>query len=304
MLAVIVQFPIWPKRVFSFPVLVRLYLNKKSAAKWKTPYRTPGELALQMLHLLCKSHKTRRFHAIADSAYGGQKVLLNLPVNCDLTSGLHLDARLYEAPPTEYTCRPGRPRIRGRRLPSPEQMLQGDRRRVKMNLYGRKLNQELAETTAYLYHAPDRPVKIVAVKPLQPGCRQRAFYSTCQEAKARQVLAWYAQRWSLEVTFHDTKQDLGFEDTPGWTRRAVERTAPLALLLYSLIVLWYVHYAASRNDFTRLPWNHSKQLPSFRDMLLALRRESLDEGIFTVAPQPMPLIKLKKTLQYLVEIAM
>ena len=45
---------------------------------------------------------------------------------------------------------------------------------------------------------------------------------------------------AIEVAFHDSKQSLGFEEPQSWTRRAVERTAPVAMLLYSLIVLWFV----------------------------------------------------------------
>jgi hypothetical protein len=301
-LAMIVEFPLWPQRVFSFPILVRLYLNKKAAAKWRVPYRTHGELGLQMISLICKQRKDRRFHVIADSAYGGHKLLAQLPDNCDLTTGLHLKARLHEAPPPR-TGRAGRPRKRGHRLPTPEQMLAQGTRRLKMNLYGRRQDVEVAQTVAYLYETPQRPVCVVAVEPLQSGCRRRAFYSTCHQATARQVLAWYAQRWSLEVTFHDVKQHLGFEDPPGWTRRAVERTAPMAMLLYTFTVLWYVEYAAHRHPLVALPWYRSKSQPSFSDMLLALRCESLEETIFTHAAEPLPPSKIKKTLEFLLQLA-
>ena len=43
--------------------------------------------------------KTGVFHVVGDSAYGGQSVLAHLPENCDLTSRLDLDARLYDPPP-------------------------------------------------------------------------------------------------------------------------------------------------------------------------------------------------------------
>ena len=230
-------------------------------------------------------------------------MLLKLPDNCDLTSSIRMDAQLHDAPPTEYTCRPGRPRIRGYRLPSPKQMLEKETRRLNMNLYGRRQNLDLAETKAYLHDVPNRPLKIVAVQPLQAGCKPRAFYSTCHEATAEQVLGWYAQRWSLEVTFHDAKQYLGFEDPPGWTRRAVERTAPMAMILYSLIVLWYVQYAAHRKDWPRLPWYRSKQTASFGDMLSALRRESLKEAFLRLPDEPIPLSKYKETLRFLVDLA-
>ncbi len=104
-------------------------------------------------------------------------------------------------------------------------------------------------------------------------------------ATAEQVLTWYASRWSVEVTFHESKQHLGFEEPQGWTRRAVERTAPMAMLLYSLIVCWYCR--VGHHDYCPLPrpWYTSKPHESFADMLGTLRRRSLRESISAWAPQ-------------------
>jgi hypothetical protein len=301
-LAVVVQFSNWPKRVFSLPILFRLYLNKKSARKSKVAYRTRPELALEMLSLVCKHRKNRHFHLVADSAYGGQHVLKRLPRNCDLTSGLKLKARLYEAPPPRRIGERGRPRVRGAKLPSPQQMLDASTQRLSMNLYGRKNDVEVASTKGYLFSTPNRLLAVVAVEPLRQGCRRRAFYSTCHDASAEQILTWYAQRWSLEVTFHDSKQHLGFEDPPGWSRRAVERTAPMAMLLYSFTLIWYVEEGRRHDQVTLLPWYRTKSEPSFRDMLLTLLRESLKQE-FLIHPHTSPNSKISKTLQYLLEIA-
>jgi hypothetical protein len=100
------------------PILFRLYLNKKSAAKHRRVYRTRPELALEMLRVLCGHRKNRRFHVIADSAYGGWEMVARLPPNCDLTSRLALNARLHEAL-VPAAGRPGRPRVRGIRMPTP-----------------------------------------------------------------------------------------------------------------------------------------------------------------------------------------
>lgn len=302
-LAVIISFPKWPHRVFSLPILFRLYLPTKEASKAKLVYRTHTELALQMLWLLCKRHKTRRFHVVADSAYGRKTLLKHLPANCDLTAGLHLDARLHQPAPPRDPHRRGRPRARGARLPSPERMLQQEKRRLQMNLYGRKGELEIAEAQACLYAVPKRLVKIVVVEPLHNGCRRRAFYSTCSNATAEQVLRWYAQRWSLEVTFHDTKQYLGFEDPRGWTRHAVERTSPMAMLLYSFIVLWYAEEGSRRDHIATFPWYRSKSEASFRDMLLELRRQSLEEVIFVPCQKHLPNSKIRASLRYLLQIA-
>ena len=97
-LAVRVQVPCCPGRFFSLPVLFRLYLNQKTAARWRLCYRTRPELAVELLQCLCSHFPQQRFHAYADSSYAGQSVLAHLPPNCDMTSRLPLDARLYEPP--------------------------------------------------------------------------------------------------------------------------------------------------------------------------------------------------------------
>ena len=102
-LGVIVELPFRRGHYFSLPILFRLYVNKKTAAKKRLRYRTRPELAVEMLALLCKHYENRRFHVVADSAYGGQSVLRQLPDNCDLTSRLDLDARLYDPPPIRKT---------------------------------------------------------------------------------------------------------------------------------------------------------------------------------------------------------
>jgi hypothetical protein len=278
-LGVIVQLPFCPQRSFCLPILFRLYISKQTIAKRGGRYRTRPELAVEMLTLLCKAHEDRRFHAVADSAYGGQSVLLNLPANCDLTSRLDLDARLYEAAPGRQPGTNGRPRRRGRRLPSPRQMLQARGQRITLKIYGRRDRSRVVDREAYLYAMPERPVRVVAVEPLTGGRTIQAFYSTRPHCTAKDVLTWYARRWSIEEAFQNSKGHLGFEEPQGWSRRAVERTAPTAMLLYSLIVVWF---ATEGHRFYRpiwRPWYCSKARASFADMLATLRRESIREQV-------------------------
>ena len=65
------------------------------------------------------------------------------------------------------------------------------------------------------------------------------FYCTKLDWKPRQILATYAYRWSIECTFENSKQFLGLQDPANRLPKAVERTAPLALLLYTLVVVWF-----------------------------------------------------------------
>lgn len=295
-LGVIVRLPFRPDHCFCLPILFRLYISKQTVAKKGGVYRTRPELAVEMLDVLCNRWKSRGFHVIADSAYGGKSVLCRLPGNCDLTSRLALDARLHDAPPERHPGTNGRPRKRGRRVHTPRQMLKGRVQRVTLNLYGRRDRSRLADTVARAYAAPDRPLRIVAVEPLTGGRTTQAFYSTAHEATAEQVLTAYAMRWSIEETFHGAKGCLGFEEPQGWTKRAVERTAPTAMLLYSLIVLWFASHGHQCYRAPDRPWYRHKAGICFADMLRSLRAESVRAHVLSIPTQGRGHRKLIKSL--------
>lgn len=303
-LGVLVRFPLWPERWFCLPILFRLYLNQSAAGRHRRVYRTRPELALEMLGLVCRARNSRRFHVVADSAYGGQSVLANLPENCELTSRLLLKARLYAPPPERVPGQTGRPRKRGERLPSPAEMLTTRCRRLSLAIYGRKDRVRLACARACVHAVPDRLLKVVAVEPLSGGRTQQAFYSTCTEASAPEILTWYAARWSLEVAFHEAKGHLGFEEPQNWTRRAVERTAPVALLLYSLVVLWFVCDGHRSYQPPRRPWYETKRHASFADMLATLKSQSLREQVLLTPLTERGRRKLLTTLENTVSLAM
>src|SRR5262249_3848746 len=142
-------------------------------------------------------------------------------------------------PPESQGPKRGRPRRRGPRLPTPMQMLAQRAQHTTLHLYGRHDRVRLSTQVARWDSVPARPLRIVAVQPLCGGRKTQAFYSTCPNAAPKAVLAQYAERWSIEEMNRAAKTHLGMEQPQGWTQRAVLRTAPMALLLYSLIVLWF-----------------------------------------------------------------
>ena len=301
-LGVLVQFPLWKDRVFCLPILFRLYLNKQAAQRARRAQPSRPELAVQMLQVLSNHRKHRQFHVIADSAYGGQSVLCHLPANCDLTSRLVLDARLHSLPPARRAGTQGRPRKRGERLPTPEQMLSERAARLTLNLYGRRDRVRMADTTACVYAASNRLLRVVAVEPMTGGRPRQAFYSTHHMASALEVLTWYAWRWSIEVAFHESKTHLGFEEPQSWTRRAVERTAPVAMLLYSLIVKWFAEEGHRDYRPASTTW-YIKPRASFGDMLATLRRLSIRERTIEWRLQGPGSQKLQQTLENMLALA-
>jgi hypothetical protein len=274
-LAVLVELPCCPGHIFSLPILFRLYLNHDAAARARRVHRARTELAVELLEVLCGAHPELHFHLVADTTYGGESVLGHLPANCDLTSRLPMNARLYAAPPPREPGARGRPRKRGAKMPTPVQMLRQRGRRVTHAVYGCKQKARVVDAVARWYNVPERPLKILAVQPLRGGRPDQAFYSTRIEDTADQVIVGYAGRWSIEETNRGDKGDLGFEEPQGWSRLAVLRTAPIAMLLYSLTVLWFARVGHTLYRPLVRPWYRHKTQPSFADMLRTLRRESL-----------------------------
>ncbi|MFD4761414.1 hypothetical protein ACFWOJ_21805 [Streptomyces sp. NPDC058439] len=66
-----------------------------------------------------------------------------------------------------------------------------------------------------------------------------ALISTDLTASAGQLVARYAARWSIEVTFGEARGVLGVGQAHRRTRRAVARGVPFGLYCYTITVIWY-----------------------------------------------------------------
>ena len=88
-----------------------------------------------------------------------------------------------------------------------------------------------------------------------------------------QILTWYAMRWAVETTFQEARRHLGFETQRQWSDRAIHRTTPLLLGLFSLVTLWAANLAARTGELAVLgaAW-YRKSDPTFADCLAAVRR--------------------------------
>ena len=128
-----------------------------------------------------------------------------------------------------------------------------------------------------------RRIKIIVVRDPRGVNKDEAFYSTNTDASASAILQSYAQRWCVEVAFENAKSHFGFEDPQNRTAKAVERTAPLGALLYSLVILWFNACGHKKCRFPNRPWYERKSTASFQDMVDTLRVESLRQH-FRVIP--------------------
>ena len=228
---------------------------------------------------------------------------MRTPENCGLTSRLLPTARLYAPAPAPKKGRMGRPRKRGDRLPSPATMLEGRCHRVTLDIYGRSQKARVTDCVARVYAAPNIPLRVVATEAIGGGRGVEVFYSTCVDATPEQVIGQYASRWSIEVAYRDVKQDLGFEQPQGWCRKTVERTAPLAMLIYSLVIIWFAREGHRHWQPADHAWYATKRDPSFADMLAELKRRSVRRYILSLPLDTLGPRKLFRILENTVNLA-
>lgn len=307
-LCVVLESRHFPGHHLSLPVLCRLYLNKTSAQKWNRVYRKKSELMLDLLQVLgqhCRG-TGKTLHLLGDSAFTAPDLLSRMPASMQVTGRVLASARLHEPAAPRLPGQTGRPRVRGERLPTPQEMLQRKGlQRLTLKLFtGRAYRVRVATQVCRFFKAPDRDVLVIAVEHLRGGRGTEVFYTTDIHADVETVLRRYSWRWSIEMTFHDTKQHLGIEEPQNRTCPAARHTAPTAFLLYSLIVWW--HEQVREHPAPALLNWRGKSHPSFADMLCALRAESLQNispESFSTPPLPPDVHKLIQHLTKLFQLA-
>ena len=279
----IVEFPFAPGVYWCLPFAFRLYISRKRARsqRWtcgRRVHRTRPELAVEIIRMVAEWFPDRAFHVFGDSAYGGGSVLKELPENFHLTSRMVLDACLYDDP--KATKGRGRPRKKGKRLPTPAQIAKSSAKKWKtrkIRMYGKKRTVKIKQHTGRWKRGAYRRVKITIVRDPSGKSNDQAFYTTDLGLRSEETLTGYAMRWCIEVAFQNAKSHFGFEDPQNRTRRAVERTAPMGMTLYSLVVVWFANVGHKHCKFPNRPWYTKKSTASFVDMLATIKRESLRE---------------------------
>jgi hypothetical protein len=314
-LALLLRLPRWaPTKVFALSLGFRLYKNRQGLTKGKKKskpadkgqgcndarpkkcrrpadpnHRTRPELLVELLSLFASWFPERDIVVTADSAYGGKSVLQKLPANVHLISHAHPKAALYAPAPLPLPHQKGRKRKKGERLPGMAEWAEDAKRpweSLTFDQFGLHARLQVKVMEALYYKAgKDRLLKLVLTRDATGKRPDALFYCTQLGWDARTILSTYAGRWALEVTFESSKQFLGLEDAANRLPKAVQRTAPMALVLHSLVVLWFERGGWELLSFPERPWYQTKKEPSFADMLTALRRQSWLEKLGQLVSQ-------------------
>jgi len=303
-LSLLVKCPFWaPTKVWALPIAFRLYKNRQGNRKGKRrrkapaadpQHRTRPELAVELIQLVASWFPDRELIVTGDSAYGGKSVLRHLPQNVHLISHVAPNGVLYEPAPKPRAGQRGGRRKKGKRLPGMKEWAaaQSQWSKLSFNQFGLHATLQVKVRQALYYTAGgERLLTIILTRDTLGQRPDQMFYCTKLDWKALLVLSTYAGRWSSEVTHQNSKQLMGFQDPANRTRQAVMRTAPMAMILYSLIILWFHNTGHHRLSFPIRPWYPKKAEPSFADMLTTLRRRSWHEKLRGGSKKTAPLRK-------------
>jgi hypothetical protein len=116
-----------------------------------------------------------------------------------------------------------------------------DFQKLTLDWYGEgERTLEICTGTALWYRYGYDPLPIRWVLTRDPlGKRPpKAIFSTDPTQTAEQIISDFMKRWSLEVTFEESRAHLGIETQRQWSDRAIERATPLLFGLSSLVALF------------------------------------------------------------------
>ena len=221
-LGVLVDLPFISHRALCLPVLARL---------WR-PGHTPGrlDLAVELVTLVCQQLGDRRVDLVCDGAYAG-KALRQLPRQVTVTTRLRADAALYQLPSPRRPHQRGRPPSKGARLPDLHHLaglVATPFTLHQATLYGKPRTLAVAHFTCLWPSVfATRPVHVVLIRaPAAPDSFELALVSTDLDATAVQLVERYVDRWPVEVSFREARQDAGVGQARNRTPLAVGRTVP------------------------------------------------------------------------------
>jgi uncharacterized protein YerC len=287
-LAILVQFP-FATRPWGLPVLVALYRSEEWNKNHGRRHKTPCELMRQMLAVLLRWFPERCFRFTADGNFATHELATFAQRHrrrLALISKFYADANLYAPPPAPRSGKKsvGRPRVKGAKLPKPEEVVATQRRQQQLNVawYGGGRRDISVVTAMGHWYKAGRglvPVRWVYVRDRTGTHRDEYFFTTDLELTAQEIVESYTGRWNIETTFQEMRSYLKLEKTRGWTQKTVRRTAPCLFGLYAVIALWYAELPA-RWRKQQLITYVGKNNVTFSDAITAVRRWLWDEWVF------------------------
>ena len=279
-LAIQVQLP-GLSRPWALPVLCALYRSAEDNKRLGRRHKTPSELMRQLLCVILRWFPQRQFAFVGDGGYGTHALarFVARQPRLTLVSKFYKDANLYNLPPRRRPGANGRPRLKGRKRPSPQEVVAKTKRRqpLRLSWYGGGTRRvAVVSGTAQWYKGGEGLVAIrwVFVEDLSGTHRDEYFFTTDVSLTPKQIVEAYTGRWAIEVMFAEVREHLGLESTRGWTAQTILRAEPCLFGLYTLVALWFADLPKSANGTPNLAWvARAKPAITFSDAIALVRQQ-------------------------------
>jgi hypothetical protein len=304
-LMLLVRIP-WAARIWALPVLTALAPSTRYDAARGRRHKTLTDWARQLLLVVRRWWPERAIVAVADSTYAALEFLAacrawRAPVT--VVTRLRLDAALYDPAPPRRPGQTGRPRRKGARQPTLAAVA-ADPSTTWTTLtvahwYGTgERAVEVASATAVWYHSglPPVPLRWVLIRDPHGKFATQALLCTDPAADPAQILAWFIQRWQLEVTFEEARRHLGVETQRQWSEAAIRRTTPVLLGLFSLVTLLAHRQMPDPGGCVRHAAWYRKRHPTFADALALVRRDLWRHQAFSMSPDDGEMVKVPRAI--------
>jgi DDE superfamily endonuclease len=300
-LTVLVSLP-WASRRWALPLLVALYRPKGENLKRGQRHKTPAQLLGQMIRVLKRWFPDRNFVVTADGNYASHELAelaARTPRKWTLVSLFYSDANLVEPPPP-YSGR-GRPRVRGKDLPSPAEIVEKTKRRQTLVVawYGGGRRRVEVVTGIGWWYKGGRPLvnlRWVFVHDLSGTHRDEYFFSTDVTMSVRSLIETYTGRWNIETTFEEVRSYLRVQMTRGWSRDTVLRMGPCLFGLYTIVAWLYAELPARWSRVRVVDWTGKRDV-TFSDAITAVRRWLWLEWVLAIPGHRDAFEKLKPGLR-------
>ncbi len=294
------------QRVWALPFLSVLAPSERYYQNRGRPHKKLTDWMRQALLQVRRWLPERPIIFVADSSYAVIELLwrmsqLTYPIT--MVVRFRLDAALYEPVAPRGTGQLGRPRKKGKRLPTLAQIAADPKTvwqsQIVRYWYGElKRAIEITTGTAVWYHSglPAVPIRWVMVRDPLNKFKTQALLCTDVKAEPVQMVEWFVQRWQLEVTQREVREYLGVETQRQWSDPAIARTTPALFGLFSLITVLAHRLSRRGRVLARQTAWYAKSLPTFSDALAAVRYDLWREPTFHTSKSNQDIAKLPKTI--------
>lgn len=268
----------WVNRVWALPFLTVLMPSIRYDQSLGKRHKKLSDWARQMILQLKRWLPDRTIMIVADASYACYRLLDTLPQGISMITRLRLDARLFDFPPPRPKGKRGPNQIVGDRQTTLKQrLLESKTKWIRVRIpkwYGQGEKEILVCTGKAIWYKPSYaavPLQWILIKDPEEKMRPMALLCTNLDLALGQIIEYFIRRWTLEVTFEETRKHLGVETQRQWSDKAILRSTPALMALFSIVSLWADSlYHKNELSVSSYAWYHKKK-PTFSDALISVK---------------------------------